>query len=338
MRRSMLLLSLLAVLAIVLPAYGDGPPVDGPYVGVDLGVSIPSNANYQSLVNVGGTGNPYGGYMFNRFIGVQGQLHFAFQPPDNNARGFNHAQQWTSVFGATAGPRLALPAEFLPSEFLTPYVTGEGGYFVGLSGRLPHSAPGFSVGGGLEYSLTPQIALGLFGRYTRTYMSPRPTSFPGQEPGDQGPADAQWVTTGVSFRYSFFRPEERPIPPPPPMAQAAPLPPVSRKIVLRSVYFDFDKSNIRPDAVPVLDEAVRILKQDRTLPIVVVGHTDSIGSDAYNLKLSQRRANAVRDYFVAHGISSSRIRTEGRGKSDPVASNDTADGRAQNRRVELHLQ
>ena len=95
MRRSMLLLSLLAVLAIVLPAYGDGPPVDGPYVGVDLGVSIPSNANYQSLVNVGGTGNPYGGYMFNRFIGVQGQLHFAFQQ-QRFARAISNAFQYCS--------------------------------------------------------------------------------------------------------------------------------------------------------------------------------------------------------------------------------------------------
>ena len=107
--------------------------------------------------------------------------------------------------------------------------------------------------------------------------------------------------------------------------------------MLRSVHFDFDKSNIRPDAVPVLDEAVRILKEQGSVNVVVEGHTDGIGTEAYNLKLSRRRADAVRKYLVSHGIADRRIKTEGYGKSRPVASNDTEDGRAQNRRVELHV-
>ena len=114
---------------------------------------------------------------------------------------------------------------------------------------------------------------------------------------------------------------------------------MKKKIVLRSVHFDFDKATIRPDAKPVLDEAVNTLKQDEGWQALIVeGHTDSIGSEKYNMKLSQRRANAVREYLVQHGISASRIRSEGFGESNPVASNDTADGRAQNRRVELHVQ
>ena len=123
------------------------------------------------------------------------------------------------------------------------------------------------------------------------------------------------------------------------MAQAAPPPPVvKKKIVLRNVHFDFNKSTIRPDARPVLDEAVQILKtEEPSAAVVVEGHTDSVGSDSYNMKLSHRRANAVRDYLVRGGIAASRIHTEGFGESRPVASNATADGRAQNRRVELHL-
>ncbi|MFI5364994.1 MAG: OmpA family protein, partial [Candidatus Binatia bacterium] len=118
-----------------------------------------------------------------------------------------------------------------------------------------------------------------------------------------------------------------------------PPPPVKKKIVLRSVHFDFNKSNIRADAQPVLDEAADTLKREKDIQLVIVeGHTDGIGSVSYNQKLSGRRADAVRQYLVTHGIADSRIRTEGFGKSRPVASNTTADGRAQNRRVELRVE
>ena len=76
----------------------------------------------------------------------------------------------------------------------------------------------------------------------------------------------------------------------------------------------------------------------RALVVVVEGHTDSIGSDAYNMKLSQRRAATVRDYMVENGISPSRIKTEAFGKTKPIASNKTAAGRAQNRRVDIVAQ
>ncbi|MBP1685960.1 MAG: glycine zipper protein, partial [Deltaproteobacteria bacterium] len=87
----------------------------------------------------------------------------------------------------------------------------------------------------------------------------------------------------------------------------------------------------------ILDEAVQVLKQEGSVDIIVEGHTDSVGSDHYNLGLSRRRADTVRRYLVDHGIAASRITADGMGESKPVASNDTADGRAQNRRVELHV-
>ena len=80
------------------------------------------------------------------------------------------------------------------------------------------------------------------------------------------------------------------------------------------------------------------MRAEPTLVVVVEGHTDSIGSDAYNMKLSQRRANTVRDYMVKKGISPSRIKTEAFGETKPIASNKTAEGRAQNRRVEIVAQ
>ena len=126
-----------------------------------------------------------------------------------------------------------------------------------------------------------------------------------------------------------------PAPPPPP----APTPtPVPKKIVLRGVNFDFDKATIRPDAVSILREAAKLLKDNPNVRVSVEGHTDSIGSEAYNEKLSLRRAEAVKAFLAQEGIAASRLTTRGFGESQPVASNDTADGRAQNRRVELKTQ
>jgi len=112
---------------------------------------------------------------------------------------------------------------------------------------------------------------------------------------------------------------------------------VKRKIVLRGVHFDFDKATIRPDARPVLDEAIGALKQAGNVTIITEGHTDSVGSPEYNQRLSERRARAVRDYMVSGGIAPTRIEAVGMGESKPVATNDTAEGRAENRRVELRV-
>jgi outer membrane protein OmpA-like peptidoglycan-associated protein len=147
------------------------------------------------------------------------------------------------------------------------------------------------------------------------------------------------VLCGLAGHY-LFDPEVTPTPaPPPPPAPtpAPPPPPVSRRIVLRGVNFDFDKSTIRPDSRPVLDEAVDVLKENPNVRISVEGHTDGVGSDLYNEKLSVRRAEAVFRYLVNNGIAPERMEVIGYGESRPVASNDTDSGRAQNRRVELHV-
>jgi OOP family OmpA-OmpF porin len=113
--------------------------------------------------------------------------------------------------------------------------------------------------------------------------------------------------------------------------------PKPEKIVLRGINFDFDKYNIKSEWMPVLDEAVRILKAHPNIHIVIEGNTDAIGSEQYNQKLSERRANAVYKYFVSKGISSSRMKTVGYGELRPIATNATEEGRALNRRVELQV-
>ena len=105
--------------------------------------------------------------------------------------------------------------------------------------------------------------------------------------------------------------------------------------VLQNVLFDFDKSNTKSEYNSILDEAVEVLKKNPSLKIVIQGHTDSIGTAEYNIKLSERRAKAVMKYFVKNGIEKERLSTIGYGLTKPIASNKTSEGRALNRRVLL---
>ncbi len=102
-------------------------------------------------------------------------------------------------------------------------------------------------------------------------------------------------------------------------------------------FFDFDKSVLKPEGKAKLDDVASKVKNINLEVIIAVGHTDSIGSDAYNQKLSVRRAEAVKAYLVSKGIDKSRVYTEGKGEKQPVADNKTAAGRAQNRRVEIEV-
>jgi len=106
--------------------------------------------------------------------------------------------------------------------------------------------------------------------------------------------------------------------------------------VLKGVNFDFDKANIRAGDAAILDSVVTILENNPSLRLEIQGHTDNKGAVNYNQKLSERRAKAVMDYFVKKGIDKGRLSAMGFGLSKPVASNDTDEGRAENRRVELN--
>jgi outer membrane protein OmpA-like peptidoglycan-associated protein len=124
-------------------------------------------------------------------------------------------------------------------------------------------------------------------------------------------------------------------PPPPPPVVSLPAPQPPQKIVLRGVHFDFNKAIIREVDKPVLDEAAETLKANPNAKMDVNGYCDAIGGMRYNQRLSERRANAVAAYLEDKGIPSSQLMPQGFGKTHFVAPNDTAEGRAQNRRVEL---
>ena len=103
------------------------------------------------------------------------------------------------------------------------------------------------------------------------------------------------------------------------------------------VGFDFDSAAIKPSFYSSLNKIADIMNRYPQTDIAVVGHTDSIGNPDYNLRLSLRRANAVADYLMDRGVDRYRLSTEGRGQLEPVATNETAAGRAQNRRVEIYV-
>ena len=140
---------------------------------------------------------------------------------------------------------------------------------------------------------------------------------------------------GAVLGHVICDPREKPTPPPPPPPAPAPPPTPKPLAVLKGPNFDFNRYVLRPGGKEKVAEVARYLREHPEVRVTVDGYTDSIGTDAYNLKLSERRANTVRDELIADGVSASRITTRGFGKADPVASNDTAEGRAENRRVEI---
>ena len=139
-----------------------------------------------------------------------------------------------------------------------------------------------------------------------------------------------------------------PAPPPPPKPRAPepekpkPAPekpkPVAEKVTFAAdVLFDFDKAVIKPEGKSKLDDISNKVKGVNLEVVIAIGHADSIGSDAYNQRLSVRRAESVKAYLTSKGIAANRVYTEGKGEKQPVADNKTKEGRAKNRRVEIEV-
>ena len=175
--------------------------------------------------------------------------------------------------------------------------------------------------------------------------------------------DAVWRSgTGLCWRAGYWTPAmaiaecdpdlvpkppapaAAPPPPPPPPGKPAPAPakpapkPVAEKVTLAAdVLFDFDKSVLKPEGKAKLDDLAGKVKGINLEVVIAIGHTDSIGSDAYNQKLSVRRAASGKGYLVSKGVEPNRIYTEGKGEKQPVASNKTKEGRQKNRRVEIEV-
>jgi OOP family OmpA-OmpF porin len=126
-------------------------------------------------------------------------------------------------------------------------------------------------------------------------------------------------------------------PAPAPVPAARPVP-VSEKVTFAAeALFDFDKSVVKPDGQAALDDLLLKLQGMNTEVMVTVGHTDSVGTDDYNQKLSLRRAEAVKAYLMSKGIESTRVFTDGKGEADPIVDNKSAENRSKNRRVTVEV-
>ncbi|MFM8898949.1 MAG: outer membrane protein OmpA [Burkholderiales bacterium] len=171
--------------------------------------------------------------------------------------------------------------------------------------------------------------------------------------------DANWTpATAVGTCDGALKPAAAPAPAPAPAPAAAPAParapapaaapapapapapaaPVSEKVTFAAdAFFDTDKAVLKPEGKAKIDDLVSKISGINLEVIIAVGHTDSDGSDAYNQKLSVRRAEAVKTYLLSKGVEKNRVYTEGKGEKQPVADNKTKDGKAKNRRVEIEV-
>jgi OOP family OmpA-OmpF porin len=329
------------------------------YVAPRLGAVAPDSSRQTKVSGFGGIG-----------VGVWVNPNFAvdFEYGINNAdfktNSFRSTHQWESVQLDVAG-----------RWFFGDIGAGWRPYLVGAVGALRHKAysgslldaQGFSSAGGwdpmvlggvgIQYALSDRLAFRgeIAARYDRdnnTLNSALATSqgYVGRKTG---------FTDGlatVGLTYSFGgaaapppAPAPAVAPPPPPPPPVAPEP-VATKIDLRGVEFKFDHPRPGEKLIPslkaptaasvqILDEAVDTLKRYPNMHVEVDGHTDGIGTDAYNQPLSERRAKGVYDYLIAHGIEASRLDgPKGFGKSKPIDTNATAEGRQRNRRTELNVE
>ena len=147
-------------------------------------------------------------------------------------------------------------------------------------------------------------------------------------------AAAGAVVGGITG-YVICKEEPKPAPAPAPAPKPEVKKPVEEKIVLNGIIFDLNKATIKPEFYPILDETVSVLQKNKNKQVVIEGHTCSLGTESYNLKLSEKRAESVKKYLVNKGVNAASLSTRGYGEASPVADNKTKEGRRMNRRVEF---
>jgi len=245
---------------------------------------------------------------------------------------------------------------FLPDSIFRPYLLAGGGLLddaVGTGekqhGFMAEAGVGLLTGIGSQTGST-RVQLRTQAKYRLQWANP----------DAYGPKDPSDLIFGVGLQVSFGAPVPRaavaPPPPPPPPEAAAPPPPtpppppepchapagfqvnanchiIEQKVIVRAVDFEFNSTRLTVPAQETLDDIDHALLNQPQLQIEIQGYTDSVGADAYNLNLSRKRAEAVKAYLVSKGVHDSVLTAKGYGKADPIASNATAEGRAQNRRV-----
>ncbi len=333
--KSRLVAALAAACFLAAPALAADPT--GFYVGIGGGINHAQDSDVE--IGVGGgsfkinnvdsrlgwAGNAFVGYNFG---GPRLELELAYRnnkvkkgelPGGGNQRVQSGALMANFIY------------EFFSDSVVSPYIgAGAGAAYVWGRGLMDDGDVAFAYQGiaGLNVKVTPNVVLSADYRYFRT-ADPK-----FKENGVSADFDYVNHTGMVGVAYRFVRPpraqEMRPVAAPAPMTA-----PVARSYM---VFFDFDKADVNQQAQATIRQAATNAKQGGIQRLNVTGHTDRAGTDRYNMALSLRRANAVKQVLIAEGIPADAIVVIGRGESEPLVP--TADGvrEAQNRRVEIILQ
>lgn len=353
--------TLFAVIALALGGVGVAQAQDFSswYIAPRLGLVIPDSARTTKTSSFEGIGV---GVWYNPNFAID--FEYGINNADFKSSSPRDGHQWESVQLDVAG-----------RWFFGDLGGGWRPYIMGGIGALRHKAysgsilkassfsdsggwdPMATIGVGVQYNMSDRLAFRgeLAGRYDRDNNSlntPLSDSYGFKR--NSGFFDG---LVSIALVYNFGGAAAPPPPAPPPAAPPPPAPPPTEApaptkvtIDLRGVEFKFDHP--RPgeqlvpslkaptaDSVAILDEAIDTLKRNPNIRVEVDGHTDSIGSDAYNQSLSERRAKGVYDYLTSHGIDASRLDgPKGFGESQPIDTNDTAEGRQRNRRTELKVE
>jgi OmpA-OmpF porin, OOP family len=302
-------------------------------------------------------------------FGFQGGLGYNFAPNFALEADYGSGSFKVKGFQGSAGPSEQLRTasldvlyKFFPNSIVRPFILAGGGELQDrIGGNLANNhswmaeaGVGALTGIGSQSGST-RLQLRTEAKYRREFI--QNVAFVPNNPGD--------VVFGVGLQLSFGNPT-RPAPviaaaPPPPepapipreVAPEAPPPEpchapagfqvdancriIEQTVVVRAIDFEFNSTQLTAPAQRTLDEVAAALRTQPELNVEVQGHTDSIGTDAYNLGLSQRRAAAVKAYLISKGLNATALTAQGYGKAKPIASNATAEGRAQNRRVAFEV-
>jgi outer membrane protein OmpA-like peptidoglycan-associated protein len=321
----------------------------GPYLGIAGGGSFPLSSDFGGTVSGKADFNPgwaafaEGGWGFGNGFRAEvegGWIHNGVSGIEGGGSGSGHSRLRTLLVNALY--------DFDTGTAFVPHV-GAGLGLANMSFRNLGSLEGNTVSGtenvlgyqaivGFDYAVAPQLKLG----FDYRFIGAGTAGFDTSPAVGRGNAEFMTNVLTVGLRWDLAPPPPAPVPsvtPPPPPPPPAP-PPAAAPEAKRSfqVFFDFDKSNITDAAARVIQSAADAVKTGHVVSIMVTGHTDTVGSAAYNQGLSERRAAAVKMALVADGVSGGEISTVGVGKTGLLVP--TADGvrEPQNRRAEIVLQ
>jgi outer membrane protein len=264
-------------------------------------------------------------------------------------------------------PTLTGKYNFMPDSVFRPYVgLGVNLTFIsdvsitvpagvgGLPSATPVSLDSTSVGPAGQIGADFKLADHWYGNVDAKYVLLRTDAKAGGVKITSVKVDPWLLSLGIGYRFGGApapapMPAPKPVAPPPaPAPVAAPTPPPpapkpvappppAQEVALKGVNFETASAKLKPESTAVLDGVVANIRKCNCGKVAIRGYTDSVGKPAYNQKLSERRANSVKDYLVAHGTAADMLTAEGFGEENPVASNKTAAGRAENRRVTVQF-